>query len=46
MFVFNKETEERVFFEGDKLPYHLTQYLEEIKSGYVPAEENVQEDKE
>ena len=51
MFVFNKETEERVFLEGDKLPYHLTQYLEEIKSGCAPteetqAEENVQEDKE
>ncbi|MCR5457420.1 MAG: ABC transporter ATP-binding protein [Clostridiales bacterium] len=44
MFVFNKETEERVFFEGDKLPYHLTQYLEEIKSEETQTEENTQED--
>ncbi len=45
MFVFDKETEERIFLEGDKLPYHLTQYVQEKESvNSKSSEESTQEE--
>ena len=46
MFVFNKENEERIFFDEDKLPYHLTQYVEELCHDSLSADlESAQEGK-
>jgi len=46
MFVFNKENEERIFFDEDKLPYHLTQYVEELYHDSPSADlESAQEEK-
>ena len=45
MFVFDKETEERIFLEGDKLPYHLTQYVQEKQNiNSETSEESTQEE--